>query len=326
MSAKSISAENTFLEDTDDRPTLREALKEMATDVAQTLAKHENRRADGAGESALQRFHDVDPANPAGGTGDHSEGDLSTRAIPPRPGSFGEKPIAAAGHWRFHAGSSDAASAFPADMNALPAAKSGETPAHRELKRLALRWAQANGFRVAAAEVSLPNHRVRTDVAAYRAERVRETRRDEKRKTNRLVWKPKIGATAIFECKASPTDFIRDARSMKATLERLKSLHEKREKAEQELKLHYPSIRNGDSLFQEYETLNFARPGYERYEKIIGELRRLSARLHGNTKFDRLTKYGAANLFMWLPSPASFRDTACRVAGDCWNGKERDWR
>ena len=38
---KSISAENTFLEDTDDRPTLREALKEMATDVAQTLGKYE---------------------------------------------------------------------------------------------------------------------------------------------------------------------------------------------------------------------------------------------------------------------------------------------
>jgi DNA polymerase IV len=34
---KSISAENTFLEDTEDRPTLRAALKEMATDVADSL-------------------------------------------------------------------------------------------------------------------------------------------------------------------------------------------------------------------------------------------------------------------------------------------------
>ena len=34
---KSISAENTFLTDTDHRPTLRAALKEMAVDVAQTL-------------------------------------------------------------------------------------------------------------------------------------------------------------------------------------------------------------------------------------------------------------------------------------------------
>jgi DNA polymerase-4 len=37
---KSISAENTFLNDTDHRPTLRRALKELALDVAQTLEKH----------------------------------------------------------------------------------------------------------------------------------------------------------------------------------------------------------------------------------------------------------------------------------------------
>jgi DNA polymerase-4 len=37
---KSISAENTFLEDTEDRPTLRAALKELAADVARTLEQH----------------------------------------------------------------------------------------------------------------------------------------------------------------------------------------------------------------------------------------------------------------------------------------------
>jgi len=37
---KSISAENTFLEDTDDRPTLRAVLKELAADVAQTLDRN----------------------------------------------------------------------------------------------------------------------------------------------------------------------------------------------------------------------------------------------------------------------------------------------
>jgi DNA polymerase-4 len=36
---KSISSENTFLHDTDDRPTLRACLKEQADDVAKTLAK-----------------------------------------------------------------------------------------------------------------------------------------------------------------------------------------------------------------------------------------------------------------------------------------------
>lgn len=38
---KSISAENTFLADTEDRPTLRAALLEMAADIALSLEKHE---------------------------------------------------------------------------------------------------------------------------------------------------------------------------------------------------------------------------------------------------------------------------------------------
>jgi hypothetical protein len=180
----------------------------------------------------------------------------------------------------------------------------GETQAHRNLKRLALSWVQTSGFRIAAVEVSLPNHRVRMDVAAYRSTRVREPRRDEKLKTNRLVWKPTIGVTAVFGCKVSKTDFVRDARSLKATLERLTVLLERRTNAEHELKIHYPSIRNGDSLFQDFETLNFERPGYERYEKIVREMRQLSARLHANTKFDRLTKHGAANLFYVVAEPA----------------------
>ena len=37
---KRISAENTFLIDTDSRPVLRKALKEMALDVSQAVAKH----------------------------------------------------------------------------------------------------------------------------------------------------------------------------------------------------------------------------------------------------------------------------------------------
>lgn len=191
----------------------------------------------------------------------------------------------------------------PPAANGSSAEKGGESQAHRDLKRRALLWAQVNGYRIAAAEVSLPNHRVRMDVAAYKPQRVREARRDLRTGKERLVWKTAIGVTAIFECKASTSDFIRDARSMQATAQRLQMLHEKRARIEQELCLHYPSIRNGDSLFQEYETLNFERPGYERYEKVIREIRQLSDRFHGNTKFDRLMKHGAANLFYVVAEP-----------------------
>ena len=156
---------------------------------------------------------------------------------------------------------------------------------------MALQWAQQNGYRIGATEVKLPNRGVRMDVAAYRPQRI------NKEKNGKNVSCAAIGVTAIFECKVSTPDFRRDARSIIATTERLQILHAKKLKIEDELKIFYPSIRNGDSLFQEFETLNFQRPGYERYEKVIGEIRKLSSRLHENTKFEKLTQYGSANLY-----------------------------
>ncbi len=50
----------------------------------------------------------------------------------------------------------------------------GESAQHKVLKRLSLAWAQQNGFRIAATEVSLPNRGVRIDVAAYRPQRIKK--------------------------------------------------------------------------------------------------------------------------------------------------------
>src|SRR4051812_38575044 len=69
----------------------------------------------------------------------------------------------------------------------------GETTNHRELKRLALIWAQENGYPLAAFEVTLPNSRYRADVAAYRPER-----------------NGSLGHTVVFECKQSRPDLRRD--------------------------------------------------------------------------------------------------------------------
>ncbi|MEY2561531.1 MAG: hypothetical protein QOG51_1946, partial [Verrucomicrobiota bacterium] len=77
-------------------------------------------------------------------------------------------------------------------MDPAVAVRRGETDQHIRLKRLALVWAQANGYSICAAEVSLPQCRYRADVAAYRA--------DGKGP----------GATAIFECKQARPDLRRD--------------------------------------------------------------------------------------------------------------------
>lgn len=178
-----------------------------------------------------------------------------------------------------------------------------ESQAHKDLKRLALLWAQAQGYRAAAAEVSLPNYRFRLDVAAYRPHKVRSSRYDDRLKKERVVWEAAIGQTAVFECKASRIDYKRDARSMQKTMERLEVLHERKARIEQELHLHYPSIFNGDSLFQEYQTVDFTRPGHERYQLTLRDIGLLTSQLLENTKFDRLVKWGAANLFYVVAEP-----------------------
>ena len=175
-------------------------------------------------------------------------------------------------------------------------AEVGESEAHRLLKRLALQWAQAHGYCVAAPEVSLPSYRVRADVAAYRPERVRASVTGKNGKP-RTASRAAVGLTAIFECKVSKPDFRRDARSLNATMDRLRRLHEQKSRIEHELCVFYPSIRNGDSLFSEYETLNFERPGYERYQAVLASISQLTTRLY----MDFLRTEGEMNFFAFLP-------------------------
>jgi len=69
------------------------------------------------------------------------------------------------------------------------APRSGETETHARLKRLALIFAQQQGYSACALEVSLPRCRYRADVAAYRPNT------------------KQIGTTAVFECKQALVDF-----------------------------------------------------------------------------------------------------------------------
>jgi hypothetical protein len=181
-----------------------------------------------------------------------------------------------------------------------------ESQEHLELKRLALAWAQEHGFPIAATEVSLPNFRFRLDVAAYcpgKAPRVSSPGDRFSSPRNRAA----IGLTVVFECKVSRPDYLRHARSVAKTLEDLERFTAKKLRLEEILRIHFPSIRNGDSLFPEYETLNFERPGYEDYQSVLEEIRSLSFQLHAKTKFDKLVKWRAANLHYVVSEPELFR-------------------
>jgi hypothetical protein len=179
----------------------------------------------------------------------------------------------------------------------------GESPAHLNLKRLALIWAQANGYPIAACEVSLPNLRFRLDVGAYRPGVRRESYRDARLNTNRSRLAATVGVAAVFECKASRVDLVRDCRSAERLLARMKVLTERRLTLERLLKIHYPSLRHGDSLWPEYESYSFEQAGHGPYQKVLKEIATLSRQLHGETKMESLLKWQAANLHYLVVEP-----------------------
>lgn len=179
----------------------------------------------------------------------------------------------------------------------------GESPAHLELKRLSLIWAQANGYPIAACEVSLPNLRFRLDVAAYRPGSLKVLKLDERRNVKRVQALPALGFSAIFECKASRPDLVRDCRKSAQLLERMSELSELKAELETHLKLNSPSLLKGDALWPEYETAAFHRSDHRPYLKVVKALTTLSRQLHGQTKMENLFKWNAANLHYLVVEP-----------------------
>ena len=176
-------------------------------------------------------------------------------------------------------------------MDTSIAARRGETEAHIRLKRLALLWAQANHYTACAAEVSLPQCRYRADVAAYRS---------------RL---PERTVTAIFECKQTLPDLRRNNCETATARARLRSLSRRREVLEKHLRVHYPTLRTGDSLFAEYDSHDFDAIGHHGYRRVLREFAALQNRLSGGTKFECLVRYRCVNLFLLVLPNELFRET-----------------
>jgi hypothetical protein len=167
----------------------------------------------------------------------------------------------------------------------------GETAQHARLKELAFLWAQAQEFSACAMEVSLPKCRYRADVAAYRRQG------------------KQTGSSAIFECKQALCDLRRDNCRSEATRRRLEVICQRRQLFEARLRAHYPRLRNGDSLFPEFDSQNFSAIGHRGYARIVRELHALQNRIYDCTKFEKLIRYRCANLFFIVVPDQLFRES-----------------
>jgi hypothetical protein len=180
----------------------------------------------------------------------------------------------------------------------------GETEEHRTLKRLACEWAQSAGFAFVACEVRVPRSGYRADVAAL----TRKLRSPEAR-------------SALFECKQSRADFLRDQVDEPAAQAETRALSERLRALRALLAVHRPDLRRGESLFAEFDSYDFGGLRHETLHELEAEFEALQRKLLLGVKFSRLHKYHAAD-FLYLVTEPSILEPHEVPAG--WGWLERD--
>jgi hypothetical protein len=162
-----------------------------------------------------------------------------------------------------------------------------ETAAHARLKRLALIWAQAHDYAACAIEVSLPHCRYRADVAAFGVHR-------------------EGARTVVFECKQAVADLRRDSCDSVDARQRLDVLESRRRVIERNLRVHYPTLRTGETLFPDYDAWDFSQLDHHGHALVLRNGAALRQRLINCTKFEKIAHYRCANLF-YLVIPESLQ-------------------
>lgn len=160
---------------------------------------------------------------------------------------------------------------------------SSETENHTRLKALALAWAQTHGFAIAATEVRVPKSGYRADVAAVARSRAAGDG----------------GRTAVFECKQSRADLLKDAHAEEATRARLAELAARRRGLEELLAVHRPDLRRGEALWPEYDAWDFSGLEHRAYRGVLDELETVQRRVLRGTKFAKMFRYRCAD-FLYL--------------------------
>lgn len=170
---------------------------------------------------------------------------------------------------------------------------SAETEAHLRLKQLAATWAWNAGYDAIADEVRIPRAAYRADVLAARTV-------NSPRAALPTGGVPQI---ALFECKQSRADLLKDASAEDATRRRLEELHARRVELEALLAVHRPDLRAGETLFPEFDRYDFSDLRHDGYQSTIAEIAQLKAALYGRTKFAKLVRWCAAHACYVVAEP-----------------------
>ena len=168
----------------------------------------------------------------------------------------------------------------PLSVSALPL--SGESLAHRELKRLAIEWARARRLMLCGTEVRLPRSGYRADVAAATPRQLAPN-----------------AVTAVFECKASRSDFLRDSADESTAAANARALAERLHALNTLIGEHRPDLRLGEELFPEYDCIDLRGSRHDTHRAVTRALAAAQTALYEGTKFSKLARWRAAT-FLYL--------------------------
>ena len=156
---------------------------------------------------------------------------------------------------------------------------SAETAKHVRLKSLALAWAQTNGFALAAPEVRVPKSGYRADLAA--------------------IGRGAGARAAVFECKQSRADLLKDSHAEQTTRARIMELTQRRRTLEDLFAVHRPDLRRGEALWPEYDSWDFSSLEHQTYRDVLAQLETVQRRVLRGTKFSKMFRYRCAD-FLYL--------------------------
>ena len=161
-----------------------------------------------------------------------------------------------------------------------------ESDAHRALKALAAEWAVQHRLTLYAAEVRLPRSAYRADLAAC---------------TPRIA--SSLAFTAVFECKASRSDFLRDAAPETATAAELNELIHRLAELRCLIAAHRPDLRRGEELFPAFDCWDLRGLRHTTHDQLTRRLRAAQRKLHDGTKFAKMARWRSASLLYAVTEP-----------------------
>lgn len=169
---------------------------------------------------------------------------------------------------------------------------------------MSVEWALAHRLVLCGTEVRLPRSGYRADVVAAT---------------------PRVSSahacTAVFECKVSRTDFLRDAAPELETTQRATELRGRLAALREAIGTHRPDLRRGEELFPAFEAIDLRGTRHDMHAKLTRELRAFERRVFEGTKFSRVERWRSASLLYLVVEPDL---VAAAEVPDGWGLLERD--